>query len=83
MKHRSPLRQPDLDDFRMPTAFRRDLRDGLCEFCSALLTLVDEKAGHSICGHCRRRFDEIDCGRDWERKAAKPESVAADEDAPY
>jgi len=61
MKHRAPLRHPDLDDFRMPTAFRRDLRDGLCEFCTASLTPADEKAGHSICGHCRHRFGGTDC----------------------
>jgi len=37
-------------------SLRRDLKDGLCELCSARLTPADLKAGHSTCARCRSRF---------------------------
>ena len=56
MKHRAPLRHPDLFDFAMPQTLRRDLRDGLCELCSTCLSPADLKAGHSTCERCRTQF---------------------------
>ena len=52
MNATDPKTAADLRRFSL----RRDLKDGLCELCSAPLTPADLLAGHSTCARCRSRF---------------------------